>query len=361
MVSLETGNTRQKEAETFRKGAESMAKKEKVPTILEEFSTMRGRLGKLRKVVEPWEQGVKFNLHLLRSDQMVGDRWTAFLKMFSFPEFRKDTFGILFALLKKTGDLSRLTELLQAQRVEYAIDEFQSSHGEIKVIDLLLASPHIDEVVTFKKHLVDIMQPSEAMHGILKPFLNKHRDIRWIQEAFLRWLVACNYLLIHDLHSVPRRKQSRKKMIQANVNLAAEARKAKRDYVKYERLLKATDALGVSDHKHVQKELKRVRTAIRELDATHYLFQFATPPGIKGRPVDLKLYSFLGSVYLAVPGKILPPWEPEILSLVDQIFPKESTVGCVDSPARNRYLLTSFERFRKGHDGSLLLDELKHF
>ena len=149
-------------------------------------------------------------------------------------------------------------------------------------------------------------------------------------------------------------------MIKANVNLADEARKAKRDYVKYERLLTATGDLRVSDHKYVQKELKRARTAIRELDAAHILLQFANPSGFKGRPVDKKLYSFLGSVYLAVPGGKLPPWETEILSLVDQVFPKEGTAAGNPSTLRIKYLLPSFERYRKGEDGRRLLDDLKH-
>lgn len=341
----------------MKKSAESMAKEEK-ERILQEFRGMQDRLGKLQKVVLPWEQDVDFNLHLLRSDQMVGDRWSDFRKVFLFPLFPQSAFEIPTALMKKSGEYSSYTKLIKQKHFDHVMDEFQTSGGA-RAVELLLASPHIHEVVDYKKHLVDIMHPSKATHDDLGRFGAKPRDIQWVQDAFFRWLMFCNYLVNNDLLRYPSGKRSRQEMAKENPNLADVARKLKKTFVSRQNKLMAADAPLFSDPGNIQKELEGTSTAIRELGAVQELSQLTHPTSIKGRPIDEKMYAFFASLYLSAPDGKLPPWEKGILSLVDQIFPKEGPADDNPSTTRSRYLLASFDRYRKGKDGRSILDQLK--
>ena len=306
----------------------------------QEFAKMREALGKLRGVVEAWERNPKYNLHLLRSDQLKTDDWNIrFRKVFAFPKFPADAIRNYVLFLKKTGNLDPLVSFFNSlPGVDVNIlEELQKDKGANIFVDQMLLSPHLGEIIEQKKQMIKFMTPDETLHQILERFRVKHGNIRWLQDAFYRWLTYINLIILNDLILFPGGHRDKDQLEKENVNPTGEVILIKKQYLKQKRQMGNIDASLLSDPEFIPKELKRIDSLIETYDRFIDLFHSLASARKPGRPIDSQLYTLLSSLSLSIPGGNLSSCRNEVVSLVYHLFPQTWLTDLKLIPAFNKY------------------------
>ena len=323
------------------------------PKIPPEFAKMKAVLDQLKEDVESWEGNKKFNLHLLRSDQLKTEEWADFCKVFLFPLYPKETTRNYVKLLKKTGNLDPLTSFfnnLPGVNVNL-IEELQKDKGANFFVDQMLRSPHLGEIVEEKMQMIAVMSPAKELDDLLEDFRAKHKDIRWLQDAFFRWLTYINYFMLFNLIMISGGHRAKAQLEKENENLTGEIMKFKRRYIKLKRQLGDIDASLLGDPGFIPKELKRIDSLIETCDRFIGLFQSIASLRKPGKPINLQLYSLLSSLSLSVPGGHLSSCKNEIVSLVYYLFQR---TGLSD-----KKVIPSFNKFNSSPLGRQTLRELQ--
>jgi len=316
--------------------------------ISDVFQTMSKDLETLKGEIDAWKRQKRYNLHLLRPDQLKTTLWTDFCKVFAFPLFPKDTMCFWLDFMKRSGWLPSNSKKVKADylKAKPLFEKMKKEDGAQLVVDQMLSSPHIDSVISFKKHLVNILHPNEELHHILNSLRAKCKDIRWVQDAFFQWLIICNYLCFSDLLLVPKGHRSKDHLKKENLNPTKTVQWNRREFAKYKNQLMIMKASLPNGDGFFKRKLKYLDLLIERCNASLHCFRHIHFSRKRGRPFDIKMSSFFATICSHYSPRDLPQLENEILILVDYIFPIKDTADGAMTKTHSKKLFASHFRLK---------------